>query len=140
MALAENIGMSTAEQQTTRWSARLQGKVPTLTESEHGVGLDVMTMGGGGLPIATVGTLEPVLLAREERFDGTGTPHGLAGEEIPREAQVVALATWWDHRTVSQRFAPRLSRGEAAEALSRASGRAFSPDLVKALGGVLKES
>jgi two-component system response regulator RpfG len=99
-----------------------------------------MTIGGGGLPIATVGTLEPVLLAREERFDGTGTPHGLSGDEIPREAQVVALATWWDHHTISRRFAPRLSRGEAAEALSQDSGRAFSPNLVKALGEALKQS
>jgi response regulator RpfG family c-di-GMP phosphodiesterase len=140
MALAEQLGMSTAEQQTIRWSARLQGKVPTFTESVHGVGIDIMTIGGGGLPIATVGALEPVLLAREERFDGTGTPHGLAGDEIPREAQAVALATWWDHRTVSRRFAPRLSRGEAAEALSRESGRAFSPEVVKALGEVLKKS
>ena len=140
MALAAHMGMSTAEEQITRWSARLQSKVPTLTESVHGVGLDVMTIGGGGLPIATVGALEPVLLAREERFDGTGTPYGLTGDDIPREAQVVALATWWDHSTVSRRFAPRLSRGEAAEALSRTSGRAFSPDLVKALGEVLKKS
>jgi len=140
LVLAEHMGMSPAEQQTTRWSARLQGKVPSLTEWVHGEGIDVMTIGGGGLPIAAVGALEPVLLAREERFDGTGTPQGLAGTEIPREAQAVALATWWDHRTVSRRFAPRLSRGEATEALSRDSGHAFSPDLVKALGEVLKQS
>jgi len=140
LAMAEQMELSPTEKQTTRWSVRLQKDVPTLTESVHGVGLDVMTIGGGGLPIAMVGALEPVLLALEERFDGTGSPGGLSGDEIPREAQVVAVAIWWDHRTVSRRFAPRLSQGEAAEALSREAGRKFSPKVIQALAAAIKSA
>ena len=80
----------------------------------------------------TVPLLTPALEVvggHHERFDGTGYPQGLHGEEIPLTARVFAVADALD-TLVHARPASRLA--EALDALRRAAGTQFDPRVVEA--------
>jgi HD-GYP domain-containing protein (c-di-GMP phosphodiesterase class II) len=65
-----------------------------------------------------------------ERWDGTGFPGGLRGEEIPEGAAILGLADAWDQLITAD--PPRL-RADVVRHLRRRSGTQFGPELVAAL-------
>ena len=67
-----------------------------------------------------------------ERFDGSGYPDGLAGEEIPIGARIVAVADTFDAVTSSRPYRPALSRREALALLRREAGSQLDPAVVGA--------
>jgi putative two-component system response regulator len=74
------------------------------------------------------------LVARfhHERFDGAGYPAGLAGEEIPLPARIVALADAYDAITSARPYKPAHPPARARELIQRDSGRHFDPLVVAA--------
>jgi diguanylate cyclase (GGDEF)-like protein len=68
-----------------------------------------------------------------ERWDGAGYPDGLAGEEIPEGARLLAIADTWDAITVERGYGSPLAREEALEECRRCSGLQFWPQGVQAL-------
>jgi response regulator RpfG family c-di-GMP phosphodiesterase len=73
----------------------------------------------------------PIVLATQERFDGTGYPHGLAALEIPLCARIVAVVDAFDLLTYGHPLGAPLSLAEACAELVRAAGGQFDPDLVQ---------
>ncbi|GBD22876.1 Cyclic di-GMP phosphodiesterase response regulator RpfG [bacterium HR29] len=73
-----------------------------------------------------------VVRAHHERYDGRGYPDGLAGEEIPIEARVVAVADTFDALTSSRAYRPARPLGEAVEELRRVAGTQLDPRCVDA--------
>jgi len=67
-----------------------------------------------------------------ERWDGTGYPRGLAGEQIPRAGRIVAIADVFDVMTSSRSYQEPVSPSEARAELVRCSGTQFDPRLVRA--------
>ena len=67
-----------------------------------------------------------------ERFDGTGYPHGLAGEDIPLCARIVALADVYDALTTKRPYKKAFSHEAAREIILEKRGRHFDPDVVDA--------
>jgi putative nucleotidyltransferase with HDIG domain len=67
-----------------------------------------------------------------ERFDGTGYPGGLAGEEIPLGARILALADAADAIIFGRAYAPIRSEEDCLEELLASSGSQFDPDMVAA--------
>lgn len=67
-----------------------------------------------------------------ERWDGSGYPRGLKGEEIPLEGRIVAVADVFDALSSDRPYRPRLSVDEARVAVLEGSGHAFDPDVVDA--------
>ncbi|MBQ3865570.1 MAG: HD domain-containing protein [Clostridia bacterium] len=65
-----------------------------------------------------------------ERFDGTGYPDGLRGEEIPLEARIMALADVYDALISERVYKKPFSREKAREILLEGSGTQFDPELV----------
>lgn len=66
-----------------------------------------------------------------ERFDGSGYPDGLKGEEIPISAQVVALADVYDALTSRRVYKPALTHAKAVEMILNGDCGAFNPLLLE---------
>ena len=73
------------------------------------------------------------VLYHHERIDGSGYPHGLAGEAIPIEARIVAVADTYDVLTSDRPYRKARSRGEALDIVRREAGTHLDSRLVDAL-------
>ncbi|HEY7745132.1 MAG TPA: HD domain-containing phosphohydrolase [Desulfuromonadales bacterium] len=71
----------------------------------------------------------PVVRHHHERYDGSGYPAGLKGEEIPLFAQIVAIADAYDAMTTSRPYRPGRSRDEAVREILAYRGTQFAPHL-----------
>ena len=71
------------------------------------------------------------VLHHHERYDGTGYPDRLAGEDIPLAARILAITEAWDTMTTPQPYRPQpLSFDSALEELNKNAGSQFDPELV----------
>ncbi len=83
-------------------------------------------------PISAFFDIMPIITDHHERWDGTGYPNGLAGEEIHINARILAVADAYDAMT-SFRPYRRGSEDEVAIAeISREAGKQFDPEVVEA--------
>ncbi len=72
-----------------------------------------------------------VALHHHERFDGTGYPRGLAGDDIPLSARIVALADVYDALTSRRPYKDPWSHERARELIRSEGGRQFCPVLTE---------
>jgi diguanylate cyclase (GGDEF)-like protein len=89
------------------------------------------------------GSIEDIrawVLAHHERFDGTGYPHGLAGEEIPMEARILSVADAWEAMTSDRPYRRALTPDEARAELEACAGSQFDCAVVRAFLRVLDGS
>jgi response regulator RpfG family c-di-GMP phosphodiesterase len=86
--------------------------------------------------VAELAAAGPAVRHHHERFDGDGYPDGLAGEAIPVEARVVAVADVCALQLPHERPDPR-ARKAAAHRLRQLAGNALDPALVGAAITVL---
>lgn len=70
------------------------------------------------------------VLSHHERWDGTGYPHGLMGEDIPREGRLMAIVDVYDALTSNRPYHAGIPPKEALNFLQRGSGRHFDPNMV----------
>jgi hypothetical protein len=80
-----------------------------------------------------------IALTHHERFDGTGYPRKLKGDNIPLVGQIVALADFFDTLTHHRPYRRAWSVEEAISKVKRRSGSEFNPRLVTAFMRVLTE-
>jgi HD-GYP domain-containing protein (c-di-GMP phosphodiesterase class II) len=80
-----------------------------------------------------------IVLHHHEAFDGSGYPHGLAGDAIPLGARVVAVADAFDAMTSDRPYRRALSVDEAVERFRIGSGRQWDPVVVSAMLRLLRE-
>lgn len=80
-----------------------------------------------------------IALSHHERWDGTGYPDGLKGEEIPLEARIVALVDVYDALTTHRPYRPALSEKEALVLIRNGVGTHFDPRVYQAFEGALEE-
>ncbi len=73
-----------------------------------------------------------IALTHHERYDGTGYPHGLAGEAIPLCGRITAVADVYDAVTTKRVYKPALSHQAAKELIVQGRGTQFDPDMVDA--------
>lgn len=81
-------------------------------------------------PLRSAGTVTPVIRHHHEHFDGRGYPDGLAGEEIPLAARIVAVCDSWDAMTSARPYRRALSAGQAESVLRAGAGTQWDPELV----------
>ncbi len=74
-----------------------------------------------------------IVLYHHEKYDGTGYPAGLKGEEIPIEARIVALADVYDALSTERIYKSPIDDGEIAEIILKEKGKHFDPALVEIL-------
>jgi len=73
-----------------------------------------------------------------EYFDGRGYPDGLAGDDIPMTARIVACCDAFNAMTTDRSYRSALSLDEAVEELQKNSGTQFDPAVVDALLSTLR--
>ena len=83
----------------------------------------------GGL----LGEIGRVVRSCHERWDGQGYPDGLAGEQIPLLARIVACCDAYNAMTSDRSYRKALPRDEAVAELRQCSGTQFDPRVVEAL-------
>lgn len=82
-----------------------------------------------------------VAIARHhhERFDGTGYPSGLRGQEIPLSARIVALADVFDAMISVRPYKPAYPADHARDLIRQEAGKQFDPAVVAAFDAVFDE-
>jgi putative two-component system response regulator len=70
-----------------------------------------------------------VVRSHHERWDGTGYPDGLAGEEIPYTARILCLADVYDALTTTRSYRAAMTRDEALGIMEADAGSLFDPEL-----------
>jgi response regulator RpfG family c-di-GMP phosphodiesterase len=74
-----------------------------------------------------------IVVATQERFDGTGYPRGLSGDRIPLGSRIVSVADAYDAMTHARAHRDAVASSEAVSELQRSSGSQFDPRVVNAM-------
>jgi len=79
-----------------------------------------------------------VIRHHHERYDGSGYPDGLRGENIPLAARIMAVVDAYDALTSDRPYRARLSRDEALQILKDEAGKQFDPRIARAFVSMLE--
>jgi putative nucleotidyltransferase with HDIG domain len=82
-------------------------------------------------PIAYLRPALDIPYAHHEKWDGSGYPRGLAGEQIPLPARIFAVADVWDALLSDRPYRPAWSEEAALEFIRGQAGRHFDPRVVE---------
>jgi putative two-component system response regulator len=91
------------------------------------IGAKILT----GSASAILQMAEIIALCHHERWNGRGYPAGLAGDDIPQAARIVAIVDVYDALTHSRIYRPPLSEAEAVALMIEKSGSHFDPRLLE---------
>jgi len=90
-------------------------------------------------PVKFLAPVAPMVLYHQEWYDGSGYPEGLAKEEIPLGARIVAVIDAYDAMTSNRPYRDALQNDLAIEELKKGSGKQFDPKIVDIFIDILKE-
>ena len=150
--IAEKMGMSEAEQENVYYCGLLHdiGKIAVPNEIINGtealsndeysvvmmhpsVGADILNE-IKSLPEMSIGARY-----HHERYDGKGYPDGIAGEEIPLFARIIAVADSYDAMTSNRSYRSYLPQKEAREELEKNKGTQFDPEIADIMLQIIDE-
>lgn len=150
--LAKRLGWNEAECQNLRYVALLHdiGKIGVpdsvlnkpsrLTEEEVAIIKKHPITGGEILKdIKMLPYADEGALYHHERYDGTGYPYGLKGEDIPMYARIICIADSYDAMTSNRIYRRKLSDDYVISEFQRCSGTQFDPKLTAIFVEMLKE-
>lgn len=98
---------------------------------------DVAEVAGGAFAFLMVAA--EISLNHHEKWDGSGYPSGLRGEEIPVSARLMALADVFDALTSRRVYKPPMSVEDATVIIIEGRGSHFDPDVVDAFASCAAE-
>jgi putative nucleotidyltransferase with HDIG domain len=110
-----------------------------LSESEYEVVKQHVVEGKHILmPLDFLSDIIPAVYHHHERYDGTGYPDGLVGEEIPLWARIVQVADTCDAMTIDRPYRKAFSKDQVIDELNRCSGTQFDPDITHPMIEILQ--
>jgi diguanylate cyclase (GGDEF)-like protein/putative nucleotidyltransferase with HDIG domain len=146
---ARRLGLPEEEVELTRLAASLHdlGKLAIpeeilrkpgpLTEPERIVLERHPQIGFRMLESLGVDPVADWVLHHHERWDGSGYPDGLPGEQIPLGARIIFVADAYDAMTSERIYRRRVSSEQAVAELQRCAGSQFDPEIVDAFAAEL---
>lgn len=152
VALAKKLGMSEVEQRDVRIASLLRdigklgiaasvlNKEGSLSDEERTIVQSHTTLGYSVVQKSPhLKSMLPGILHHHERWDGTGYPKALKGEDTPLVARIIGVVDAY-HAMISDRpYSRGKSLSEAVEELRRESGKQFDPRIVECFLEVLSE-
>jgi putative nucleotidyltransferase with HDIG domain len=150
--LAHHMGVDEETQKEIRWGALLHdiGKIGVpdailfkpgpLTEAEwvimreHPV-LAYQLLSNGSI----IGPALEIPYLHHEKWDGTGYPLGLKGEDIPLSARVFAIVDVWDALCSKRPYREAWEREQILDHIRKGSGKHFDPKVVEAFLALVNE-
>jgi diguanylate cyclase (GGDEF)-like protein/putative nucleotidyltransferase with HDIG domain len=139
--LAREVGLSEAEVLHLEYAGLLHDvgkiglpdsllrKTGPFTSADHDLMRTHVLLGEEILQSTTMRDILPWVRHHHERWDGTGYPDGLAGEDIPLGARILALANAYDSMRSERPYRVGLSRSAALQEIDLALGTVFDPTL-----------
>jgi putative two-component system response regulator len=94
-------------------------------------------LAGSKSPMLTMA--REIALSHHERWNGTGYPHGVAGEAIPEAARILAIVDVYDALSSHRRYRPALPKDEVVRMMLAEQGRHFDPTLLALFFSVLEQ-
>src|SRR6185436_15182729 len=73
-----------------------------------------------------------IAFTHHEKFDGSGYPYGLSGDQIPLCGRIVALSDVYDALTTARVYKPAYSHEVARNIILEGNGKHFDPEIVEA--------
>jgi putative nucleotidyltransferase with HDIG domain len=113
--------------------SKLTSEETTVMQGHVRIGYDVVCR------IAFLAGAAEIVLTHQERWDGTGYPQGLAGQEIPVGARIFSVADTLDAMTSDRPYRRALALSVARQEISREAGRQFDPEIVRVFQSVPDE-
>lgn len=104
----------------------------TLFRVEMELGADVGS-------ISFLSFAKEIAYTHQEKWDGSGYPQGLKGEEIPISGRLMALADVYDALISRRVYKPPFTHSKAVEIITEGKGRHFDPDIVDAFLDIHEE-
>lgn len=149
--IAQKLGMSEEEVRNVRFVALFHdiGKIgvpdsvlnkPGRLSNEEYDQMKQHTVVGGEI-IKDLDMIPGVFVGaryHHERYDGSGYPEGLKGEDIPYIARIIAVADAYDAMTTNRIYRNRLTNEEALSELEKGLGTQFDPDAAGVLIDMLR--
>lgn len=90
--------------------------------------------------VAALSSIAPLVLHHHERYDGTGYPQGLKGEQIPFLSRVLTVVDSFDAMTFDRPYKAAMSYKDAINELRSNKGRQFDPEIVEAFIRIVERS
>ena len=85
-----------------------------------------------GMRVAFLSVSKEIAYSHQEKWDGSGYPLGLKGDEIPVSARLMAVADVYDALISKRVYKPAFSHDQACTTIVRGKGTHFDPDMVDA--------
>ena len=148
--IAHQLGLSEEAVEAVRVAGRLHdiGKIGTreavlnkqgpLTPEEFEHVKQHVLIGSQILaPLAHLGDIIPAVRGHHERWDGTGYPDGLRGEDIPLAARIIGTAEVFDALNTSRSYQEKMNAEQAVERMTDLAGTVLDPKVFEALTTVV---
>ena len=88
-------------------------------------------------PLNFLSDIIPAVYYHHERFDGTGYPEGLVGEDIPLWARIIQVADTCDAMTISRPYRAAFSKAQVIDEFTSCASRQFDPDITRTMIEIL---
>ena len=126
-ALLHDIGKLAVPEQIINKPGKLTPEEFEKMKVHPIVGAEILERVAFPYPVA------PIVRSHHERWDGSGYPEGLAGDNIPVGARILAAVDCLDALASHRQYRPALPLAEAMEKVKEKAGTWFDPNIVKIL-------
>jgi diguanylate cyclase (GGDEF)-like protein/putative nucleotidyltransferase with HDIG domain len=128
-ALLHDIGKLAVPEQIINKPGKLTPEEFEKMKVHPLVGAEILDRVAFPYPVA------PIVRSHHERWDGTGYPEGLSGQQIPIGARILAAVDCLDALASHRQYRPALPLNEAMAKVKEKSGTWFDPQVVEILAG-----